>query len=101
MLPRLTAPMATALWEAADHDGVDDAHGHPAEFGEHQGPGQGQHGTPLAADVFEGGHIFRITYAGGGVDKRRRAIGWRKSFAATPRARTLLDDWRVWGRLDG
>ena len=60
MLPRLTAPMAAALSrQAADHDGVDDAHGHPAEFGDDQRPSQRQQGPPLAADVFESGHLIQ------------------------------------------
>jgi len=34
----------------ADHDGVDDAHRHPAEFGEDEGKGEREHGPDLLAD---------------------------------------------------
>ena len=33
-----------------DHDGVDDAHGHPAEFREDERDGKGEHGPDLAAN---------------------------------------------------
>ena len=34
----------------SDHDGVDDAHGHPAEFGEDEREGEREHGSELLAD---------------------------------------------------
>ncbi len=48
----------------SDHDGVDDAHGHPADLGEDERKGEREHGTDLLAD----GHvliaeIFRRSFA--------------------------------------
>jgi hypothetical protein len=34
----------------SDHDGVDNAHGHPAEFGEDEREGEREHGPDLLAD---------------------------------------------------
>jgi hypothetical protein len=34
----------------SDHDGVDDAHGHPADLGEDEWEGEREHGTDLVAD---------------------------------------------------
>ena len=50
-----------AIRQAADHDGIDDAHGHPAEFGDDQRPGERQQRPPFAADVPERRHLFSIT----------------------------------------
>ena len=38
------------IGHVADHDGVDDAHGHPAEFGEDEREGEGEHGPDLLTD---------------------------------------------------
>ena len=35
--------------EAADEEGVDDAHGHPAQLGQDHGPGQPEHGPQLGS----------------------------------------------------
>ena len=43
-----------AVGEAADHDGVHDAHKHPAEFGEDQGEGEAQRGDKLLAQGLGG-----------------------------------------------
>src|SRR3984893_2363519 len=37
----------------SDHDGVDDAHGHPADFGEDEREGEREHRTDLSADGHE------------------------------------------------
>ncbi len=51
--PRLTAPIAVALsGKMADHDGVNDGHAHPAEFGEHQRQGEAQRGGKFFAKSF-------------------------------------------------
>jgi hypothetical protein len=34
----------------SDHDGVDDAHGHPADLGEDERKGERKHGADLASD---------------------------------------------------
>ncbi len=44
----------------ADHDGVDDAHRHPADFGEDEGEGEGEHGPDLLAD----GHVRLLPLLG-------------------------------------
>jgi len=38
------------IGHVADHDGVDDAHRHPTEFGEDEGKGEGEHGSDLLAN---------------------------------------------------
>jgi hypothetical protein len=38
----------------SDHDGVDDAHGHPAEFGKDEREGKGEHRTDLLANGHDG-----------------------------------------------
>jgi hypothetical protein len=38
----------------SDHDGVDDAHGHPADLGEDEREGEREHGTDLVSD----GHLI-------------------------------------------
>ena len=35
--------------QAADEEGVDDAHGHPAQLGQDHGPGQPEHGPQLGS----------------------------------------------------
>ena len=55
----------------SDHDGVDDAHGHPADLGEDERKGEREHGSDLIAD----GHLvscglvagYGRTYSPGGV----------------------------------
>src|SRR6202789_4633334 len=42
-----------AMGLAADHHGIDDGHGHPAEFGEDERDGQTQHGARFFGDVVE------------------------------------------------
>ncbi len=37
--------------EAADHDEIDDGHGHPAEFGKDDGNGEGEEGAEFFAEV--------------------------------------------------
>ena len=54
----------SAVRQAADHDGVDDAHGIPAQFGKHQRPGQRQQRPPFAPDVIETGHLASIARRG-------------------------------------
>ena len=45
----------------ADHDGVDDAHRHPADLGEDERQGEGEHGTDLVAD----GHLVWCSLVAG------------------------------------
>src|SRR5579883_1606835 len=52
-----------AVRQAADHDGVDDAHGHPAEFSESERQGDPQHGADIAQVCAPGRHSFSL---GGG-----------------------------------
>src|SRR6202789_2142974 len=42
-----------AMSLATDHHGIDDGHGHPAEFGEDERDGQTQHGARFFGDVVE------------------------------------------------
>ena len=44
------------IGHVSDHDGVHDAHGHPAEFGEDERKGEGEHGPDLLAN---GHHVSR------------------------------------------
>ena len=45
----------------SDHDGVDDAHRHPADFGEDEREGEREHRTDLGAN----GHLFLRVLAPG------------------------------------
>ena len=45
-----------AAGEATDHDGVNDVHAHPAEFGEDERKGEAQSGAQLGAEFGEAGH---------------------------------------------
>ena len=70
MLPRLPAPSAVAS-EAAGHNGIDDAHGHPAQLGQRERRGQLQHGTKLPAKI--GDEVGHAGYA------LEWALGWALS----------------------
>jgi hypothetical protein len=57
----------------SDHDGVDDAHGHPADFGEDERQGEREHRTNLVAD----GHLL-LCVSGAG-DSPRGVIAAKSS----------------------
>ena len=48
--------------ERADHDGVDHAHAHPAELGQHHGNGEAQHGPEFASDGREHGWAGKLPF---------------------------------------
>ena len=54
----------------SDHDGVDNAHRHPANFGEDEGKGEREHGPDLGAD----GHLVSCVLACRGTYSPRGVI---------------------------
>jgi hypothetical protein len=48
-----------AVGKMADHDGVHDAHGHPAKFGENERDGEFDGGAKLFAKIGEKGHRWK------------------------------------------
>src|SRR5258706_5257529 len=45
-----------AVWQVADHDGIDDAHGHPANFGEDEREREAQGRAHFGAKCFPTKH---------------------------------------------
>ncbi len=59
----------------SDHDGVDDAHGHPADFGQDERKGEREHGSDLGAD----GHLVFVRFRCRGPASPRGVIAAKSS----------------------
>jgi hypothetical protein len=70
----------------SDHDGVNDAHGHPADLGEDEREGKREHGTNLVAD----GHGMEVD---GLLKKENPGVGRGVSFEYQY---SWLERWIAW-----